>query len=59
MVSNGNGSAADNKWVLQDFGDVVVHLFTGDAREFYDLESLWADAKTVAWQRARKVASSQ
>lgn len=34
-------------WVLQDYGDVVVHLFSPEAREFYDLDRLWQDAKAV------------
>lgn len=34
-------------WILQDYGDVVLHLFSPEAREFYDLDRLWADAKTV------------
>lgn len=33
------------QWVLLDYGDVVVHVFEGDARSFYDLEGLWADAR--------------
>jgi ribosome-associated protein len=32
------------QWVLLDFGDVVAHVFNRDARAFYDLEGLWADA---------------
>lgn len=39
--------AASGKWVLIDFGDVVVHLFHTPARVFYDLEGLWADAPRV------------
>jgi ribosome-associated protein len=31
-------------WVLLDYGEVVAHLFLADARGFYDLEGLWADA---------------
>jgi ribosome-associated protein len=38
-------SAAE--WVLLDFGDLIVHIFDKDAREFYDLERLWRDAQKV------------
>jgi ribosome-associated protein len=34
-------------WILQDYGDVVVHLFSPEAREFYDLDRLWQDAKAL------------
>jgi len=33
-----------SKWVVQDYGDVVVHVFDPETREYYRLESLWADA---------------
>ncbi len=34
----------EGKWVLIDYGEVVVHLFYGPVREFYDLEGLWSQA---------------
>lgn len=44
------GTGSD-RWVLLDLGDVVVHLFDGDGRTYYDLESLWADAPRVPLRR--------
>ena len=35
------------RWALIDFGDIVVHIFKEDERDFYDLEGLWRDAQTV------------
>jgi ribosome-associated protein len=38
----------NNRWILLDFGSIVVHIFSQTGREFYQLERLWADAgKTV------------
>ena len=34
-------------WLLMDFSSVVVHVFTDEARKFYDLERLWGDAQAV------------
>ena len=39
----------DARWVLMDYGDFLVHVFLDEARAFYDLEHLWADAPRVAW----------
>lgn len=38
----------EGSWVLLDFGNVVVHIFKKDIREFYGLERLWADAPRVS-----------
>jgi ribosome-associated protein len=40
---------AEGQWVLVDYGDIVVHVFAQEVREFYDLESLWqATAEKLA-----------
>ncbi len=36
-----------NTWVLLDYGSVVVHVFTQDARDFYDLDRLWIDGEKI------------
>jgi ribosome-associated protein len=38
-----------SKWVVQDYGDVVVHVFDDDTRSYYALEELWADAPRIDW----------
>ena len=38
------------RWILMDFGDVVVHLFDADTREYYALEMMWGDASRTRWQ---------
>ena len=37
----------DGAWLLMDFSSVVVHVFTDEARKFYDLERLWGDAQEL------------
>ena len=41
---------SDARWVLMDYGEFVVHVFTDEARSFYDLERLWADAPRFDWE---------
>jgi len=36
-----------NTWELLDYGTLVIHVFTDEARKFYDLERLWADAEQI------------
>lgn len=42
----------EGSWICVDYGDVIVHLFNGEVRGFYELESLWADAPRVEWAKA-------
>jgi ribosome-associated protein len=37
----------DSKWIVLDYGTVVIHLFDEDTRAFYSLEALWGDAKRI------------
>ena len=45
--SGDDGSAS---WVVLDFVDVVLHVFSQDARSYYDLDNLWGDARRVQWE---------
>ncbi len=37
----------EGRWILMDYGDVVVHIFLQEARELYDLDRLWGDAPSL------------
>ena len=39
------------QWIVIDFVDVVCHVFSPEARGFYDLDNLWGDAKPVEWKK--------
>lgn len=38
----------EGRWIVLDYGDVVVHLFDAEARAYWDIEQLWSDARQVA-----------
>jgi ribosome-associated protein len=40
-------------WILMDYGSVIIHVFTEEQREYYQLERLWADAPTRKWESVR------
>jgi len=40
----------NSSWIVEDYGDIILHVFTDESRELYDLENLWADAVRVEWQ---------
>ena len=43
-ITEGNKTSG---WVLMDYGDIIVQLFTEEMRNFYDLERIWSDAKLL------------
>ena len=43
----------NERWVAIDLVDVIVHVFSDEARLFYDLDNLWGDAKEVDWNAGR------
>lgn len=44
----------ESRWIVLDYGTVVIHLFDDDTRKFYSLEALWADAENVDLSEALK-----
>lgn len=39
----------EGNWILMDYDDFVVHIFTDEYRSYYDLERLWRDSKVIDW----------
>jgi ribosome-associated protein len=46
----GMEGSEEGRWVLIDYGDFVVHVFSPEAREYYALEEIWGDAPRLDWQ---------
>jgi ribosome-associated protein len=49
---------SERRWVLLDYVDLVVHVFTEQEREYYDLERLWGDAPRSSWEDEGVASSS-
>ena len=47
IASRGIEGYREGHWILMDYGDVIVHVFSEDTREYYDLERLWRESKRV------------
>ncbi|MCG9479680.1 MAG: ribosome silencing factor [Actinomycetia bacterium] len=39
----------EGKWILADYDDFVVHIFTNEVAQYYELERLWKDSKVIDW----------
>ncbi|MCP4189246.1 MAG: ribosome silencing factor [Planctomycetaceae bacterium] len=42
---------SESRWILLDYGSVVIHLFDQETREFFAIEEMWAEAPHIAWER--------
>lgn len=45
----GQEGSSNGQWILLDYSDCVIHVFSPELREYYGLESLWGDAPKVEW----------
>ncbi len=48
----------ESRWILLDYGDVVVHLFDAETRAYYAMEELWAQAKRIPFEPRRAGSSA-
>jgi len=53
----GMEGAEEGRWILIDYGDFVVHVFSGDGRAYYALEEIWGDAPRLPWQDGQSLAA--
>lgn len=53
----GMEASESGRWTLLDYGDVVIHIFSPEGREFYDLDDLWGDAPRIDWKATTTLAT--
>jgi ribosome-associated protein len=53
-VKLGVEGSEEGRWVLVDYGDFVVHIFSPEARAYYALEEIWGDAERLEWQEPER-----
>jgi ribosome-associated protein len=46
-VRRGMEGYEEGRWIVLDYGDVMVHLFDPESREYWDIEQLWSDAQRI------------
>ena len=44
----GNSSSTSSTWILMDYNDIIIHIFSKEDRLFYDLERIWKDGKEIS-----------
>lgn len=49
----GKEGETEARWILLDYGEVVIHILTAEEREYYQLERLWKDAPIVDWDEEK------
>jgi ribosome-associated protein len=54
-VKLGMEGAEEGRWILVDYGDFVIHIFSEDARGYYSLEEIWGDAIRVEWRDPARI----
>jgi ribosome-associated protein len=59
IASLGVEGYREARWILMDYGDVIIHVFSQDRREFYDLERLWANAPKIDLTRGERLSGPE
>jgi len=55
----GQEGSDNGQWILLDYSDCVIHIFSPELREYYGLESLWGDAPKVEWTAESKATGTE